>query len=63
MTRLALERKTTVGVVVWLIAWAVLNSKWKDQVLNFGKMYKVTLVLVVLGLLESFPLFFDLMGH
>ncbi len=55
--------KTTVAVVVWLVTWGVLSSKWKDQSLDFGKMYKVTIILVGLGLLGSFPVFFDLMGH
>ena len=55
--------KTTVAVVVWLIAWGILAGKWKDQPVDFGKMYKVTLILVGLGLLGSFPPFFDLMGH
>ena len=55
--------KTIVAVVIWFIAWGVLASKWKDQSADFGKMYKVTLILVGLGLLGSFPLFFDLLGH
>jgi len=55
--------KTIVALVAWLVAWAVLASKWKDQSADFGKMYKVTLILVGLGLLGSFPLFFDLFSH
>jgi hypothetical protein len=55
--------KTTVAIVVWLVAWAILAGKWKDQSADFGKMYKVTLILVGLGLLGTFPLFFDLLGH
>ena len=58
-----LSGKTIVAVVVWLIAWGILACKWKDQSTDFGKMYKVTLILVGLGLLGSFPLFFDLLGH
>jgi hypothetical protein len=58
-----LSGKTIVAVVVWVVAWVILASKWKDQEVNFGKVYKVTLILVGLGLLGSFPLFFDLLGH
>jgi peptidoglycan biosynthesis protein MviN/MurJ (putative lipid II flippase) len=58
-----LSGKTIVAVVAWLVAWGVLGSTWKDQSADFGKIYKVTLILVVLGLLGSFPLFFDLFGH
>jgi len=57
-----LSGKTIVAVVVWLVVWGVLASKWKDQSVDFGKMYNVTLILVALGLLGSFPLFFDLLG-
>ena len=55
--------KTIVAMVVWLVAWGVLASKWKDRSANFGKVYTVTLILVGLGLLGTFPLFFDLLGH
>ena len=55
--------KTIVAVVVWFVAWGILAGKWKDQSADFGKMYKVTLILVGLGLLGSFPPFFDLFGH
>ena len=58
-----LSGKTIVAVVVWLVAWGVLASKWKGQSADFGKIYKVTLILVGLGLLGSFPPFFDLFGH
>ena len=57
-----LSGKTIVAVVVWLVAWGVLASKWKDQSADFGKIYNLTLILVGLGLLGSFPLFFDLLG-
>ena len=55
--------KTIVAVVVWLVAWGILASKWKDRSADFGKVYKVTLILVGLGLLGTFPPFFDLFGH
>jgi hypothetical protein len=58
-----LSGKTIVAVVAWLVAWGVLASKWKDQSADFGKVYNATLILVALGLLGSFPLFFDLLGH
>jgi hypothetical protein len=58
-----LSGKTIVAVVVWIVAWGVLASKWKAQSTDFGKVYKVTLILVGLGLLGTFPPFFDLLGH
>ena len=47
--------KTIVAVVVWFVAWGILASKWKDQSADFGKVYKVTLILVGLGLLGIVP--------
>lgn len=55
--------KTLVAIVLWSVAWALLASKWRNQAVNFGKIYKMTLILVALGFLGTFPLFFDLLGH
>lgn len=52
--------KTIVALVAWLVSWAILSSKWKHQSVTFGKIYTATLILVALGLLGSFPPFFDL---
>jgi NADH:ubiquinone oxidoreductase subunit 6 (subunit J) len=57
----ALSGKTLVAIVLWLISWAILASKWREQEVDFGKVYKVTLILVALGLLGTFPLFFGLL--
>jgi hypothetical protein len=57
----ALSGKTIVAIVFWLVSWAILAGKWKDQSVDFGKIYNVTLILVALGVLGTFPLFFDLL--
>ena len=56
----ALTGKTLVAIAIWLISWAVLAGKWRTQSVNFGKIYKWTLILVALGLVGTFPPFFDL---
>jgi hypothetical protein len=53
--------KTLVAIVLWWVAWAILASKWRNRAVDFGKIYKVTLILVALGVLGTFPLFFDLL--
>jgi hypothetical protein len=60
-----LSGKTTVAVVVWLIAWAILHFMWKDKQVGFSKIIIPTLVLVFLGFLGTFPPFFELFtaGH
>jgi hypothetical protein len=50
-----------VAIVIWLVTWAILAGKGKDQTVDFGKIYNVTLVLIILGVVATFPLFFDLL--
>lgn len=57
-----LSGKTTVAVVVWLVAWALLHGAWKNRQVEFGKVSSIAMLLVALGLLGTFPLFFDLFG-
>jgi len=55
-----LSGKTTVAMLVWLIAWAVLGNQWKDKDVDFDKIAMIALVLLLLGILGTFPPFFDL---
>ncbi len=57
----ALSGKTLVAIVLWFVSWAILASKWKNQEVNFGKIYRGTLILVALGIIMTFPLFFDVL--
>jgi len=50
-----LSGKTIGGVVVWLIAWIVLHYMWKDKEVDLRRMYIVTLVLLAIGFLLTFP--------
>ncbi|HEY9515281.1 MAG TPA: hypothetical protein VIQ74_06320 [Gemmatimonadaceae bacterium] len=54
--------RTTLAVVLWLIAWAVLHARWKDRQLQPGRVWTVTLVLTVLGILGTFPPFWALVS-
>jgi uncharacterized membrane protein YhaH (DUF805 family) len=47
--------RTTLGVVAWLIAWALLHRRWHDRTVRSGGVYAVTLILVALGVLLTFP--------
>jgi hypothetical protein len=57
-----LSGKTTAAVVIWLVAWAAFHGLWKNRQVNFTSVFTVTLVLIGLGLLGTFPLFFELFG-
>ena len=54
--------KTILATAVWLVAWAMLHFLWRSDQVDFGKIFVVTLVLIALGLLGTFPLFFRSFG-
>jgi hypothetical protein len=47
--------RTTLATIVWLMAWAVLHYRWKGREIAPGRVYPVTLILVGLGILATFP--------
>jgi hypothetical protein len=47
--------RTTIAVVVWLVAWAVLHSRWKDRGVDGRRVRAIALLLVGLGLVATFP--------
>ena len=57
-----LSGKSTVSVLAWLVAWAVLHRLWKHRQMNFGKVFLATLILIALGFLGTFPTFFEAFG-
>lgn len=53
--------RTTLAVVAWLIAWAILHNRWKAREIPPGRVAALTLVLIGLGLLGTFPPFWQLL--
>lgn len=47
--------RTTLAVVVWLVAWGVLHSRWRERNVDAARILTATLTLVVLGVLGTFP--------
>jgi hypothetical protein len=47
--------RTTLAVVVWLIAWAVLHARWKDRDIGFRRVAGASLLLIALGMLGTYP--------
>ena len=46
-----LSGKTTVAVVIWLVAWALFHGLWKNQQVDFAKVFVAALIMIALGLL------------
>lgn len=47
--------RTTLATIVWLVAWAVLHNRWKGRDIAPGRVGAVTLTLIALGVLGTFP--------
>lgn len=47
--------RTTIAVVIWLIAWIVLHNQWKGRDIKPGRVNVLALVLTGLGILLAFP--------
>lgn len=54
-----LAGKTTMAVVVWLIAWVVLHVMYREKPFETRRALAIALVLVALGVLGTFPVFFE----
>lgn len=47
--------RTTLAVVVWLIAWAVLHARWKDREVAFRGVATAALLLLLSGIALCTP--------
>ena len=55
-----LSGKTLFAIIVWLAAWLILHISWKDKQVNFGSVYTASVFLIIIGLIGTFPPFYDL---
>jgi hypothetical protein len=58
-----LSGKTILAVVVWLVAWAVLHVALRRRPYETRRALVVSLVLIAVGVLGTFPTFFQLFGE
>jgi multisubunit Na+/H+ antiporter MnhG subunit len=47
--------RTTLAALIWLIAWAILHSRWKARNMETGRIRATTIVLTVLGIVLALP--------
>jgi hypothetical protein len=47
--------RTTFAAVAWLIAWFAAHRRWRDRQVDGGRVLTVTIFLIALGLLLTFP--------
>ncbi len=47
--------RTTLATITWLVAWGVLHHRWKAREIAPGRVCTVTLILIGMGCLGTFP--------
>jgi hypothetical protein len=57
-----LSGKTSLTVIIWLVIWAVLHLALRRRSIESTRALTVALVLITLGVIGTFPLFFQLFG-
>lgn len=50
-----LSGRSTFAVIVWLVAWGILHSRWRGRDLVAGRVFGWTMALVGLGVMGTFP--------
>jgi hypothetical protein len=55
-----LSGKTDIMVVAYVVSLGVLLGRWRARNVNFGQVWTASLVLLALGLVGTFPLFYDM---
>jgi len=50
---------TDITILVWLASWLFLSRKWRARDVNFGRVNLIAAVLIIGGLLLTFPPFMD----
>ncbi len=51
---------TTCAIIVWLVAWLILHRRWQNRMVAMGRVRAAALILLILGVLLTFPPIADL---
>ena len=54
-----LSGKTSIGIIVWLVAWAILSALWKRESVRLRPVLMTSLALIAIGFILTFPPVFD----
>ncbi|MFT3894192.1 MAG: hypothetical protein QM730_21380 [Anaerolineales bacterium] len=55
-----LSGKSMLAIIIFFVAWAILHFVWKDKETNFTRISSIAIALLVVGLLGTFPPFWEL---
>jgi hypothetical protein len=54
-----LAGKTVYAVVIWIVAWVVLHFVYRDKEVESRKALSLSLILIAIGVVGTFPIFFQ----
>jgi uncharacterized membrane protein YdcZ (DUF606 family) len=55
-----LSGKSGWAIIIFFVSWLILHFVWKDKDTNFSRISTIAIVLLFVGLLGTFPPFWDL---
>lgn len=58
-----LSGKTGTGLIVWLASWIVLHARYKGVDVDLPRALRWTGILILLGWLGTFPIFYEMFAH
>jgi hypothetical protein len=58
-----LAGKTTMGIILWLLAWGVLAFLWKGKEVDVKKAFRIGLILGIIGAILMYPPVFESFAH
>lgn len=56
----ALSGKSSLSIIIFFVAWAILHYLWKDKDTDFARISSIAIALLFVGLLGTFPPFWHL---
>jgi uncharacterized membrane protein YdcZ (DUF606 family) len=55
-----LSGKSSLGIIAFFLAWVILHFIWKDKETDFTRISSISIALLLVGLLGTFPPFWHL---
>jgi hypothetical protein len=55
-----LSGKSMWAIIIFFVSWAILHFVWKDKETNFTRISSIAIALLMVGLLGTFPPFWEL---
>jgi multisubunit Na+/H+ antiporter MnhG subunit len=53
--------RTTLAIVAWIIAWAILHNRWKNRQVDVGPVRTAIVLLLIISLVATFPPVWELL--